>query len=112
MRHRVKKCNIPQYVLQNLTVSVLLYEKVSTTKTKAKAVKPIIDRLISKAKNENKVEAIRYLKKYLPDTLAVKKIMDELIGRYEKRTSGFTRIIATGYRQGDAAPMVSIQLTS
>ena len=85
-------------------------EKVKTTETKAKAVKPIIDRLISRAKKKDKINAIRYLNAKLPDPLASKKIIDVLLDKYKERPSGYTRIIKTGFRRGDAAPMVKIEL--
>lgn len=110
MRHRVKKLQIPEYDLKNLTTSVLLYEKVSTTKNRAKAVKQVLDRLISRAKSRETVQAIRYLNRFLVDNLAVQKVMQVLVKRYESRDSGYTRIIPTHNRKGDAAPMVTIML--
>lgn len=116
MRHRIKKVKInrkPAHLkamLQNLIVSVILYEKVRTTETKAKAVKPLIDRLISRAKKKDTMNAIRYLNSRLPDELASRKIMDVLIGRYKERPSGFTSIQKLRFRSGDAAPMVQISL--
>lgn len=110
MRHRVKKSRIPEHDLKNLTSAVLLYEKVSTTKANAKEVKPVIDRLICKAKGMDNVNAIRYLKTMVPDNLAVDKVMQLLLKRYENRTSGYTRIIPTHDRKGDGASMVTIML--
>jgi len=116
MRHQVSKVKINRNkahlkaMLGNLAVSVILYEKVKTTHTKAKAVKPIIDRLISMAKKKDKMNAIRYLNARLPDELASRKIMDKLISRYKDRPSGFTRITKLGFRLGDAAPVVQIEL--
>ncbi len=116
MRHKVKKTKINRKknhlkaMLSNLAVSIILHEKVITTKTKAKAVKPIIDRLIATAKRKDKMNAIRYLKSELPEELASKKIMESLLKRYKDRSSGFTTKKDLGFRQGDAAPIVQIEL--
>lgn len=110
MRHRVKKSHVPDHILKNLAVSVLLYEKVHTTKSRAKAVKPVIDRLICKAKTLDKVQASRYLKSFLPDTLAVKKVVQVLTERYKDRPSGFTSIVPAERRKSDAAHMADILL--
>jgi large subunit ribosomal protein L17 len=97
-------------MLKNLTVSIILYEKVKTTESKAKLVKPIVDRLIAAAKKQDLSTAMRSLNGYLPDSNASKKIARDLSERYKDRSSGFTRITPLGFRSGDAAPMVQIEL--
>ncbi len=116
MRHRVKSKRTNRNsahlkaMLKNLTTSIILYEKVKTTEAKAKLVKPVIEKLISKAKKKDAVTANRDLNAYLPDKNATKKIMRELINRYKDRSSGFVRLTKIGFRAGDAAPMVQIEL--
>lgn len=118
MRHQVSKVKINRKkshlksMLGNLAVSIILHEKVRTTRTKAKAVKPLIDRLIATAKKKDQLNSIRYLNKHLPEELACKKIMEELVTRYKDRPSGFTTIAKLEPRRGDAAPMVQIALVT
>jgi len=98
-------------MLRNLATSIILYEKVKTTQTKAKTVKPIVEKLITDSKKQSLPVAMRALNAYLSDKNASKKLARELLKRYEKKQSGFLRIIPLGYRAGDAAPMVQIELT-
>ena len=116
MRHRVKSKRLNRNaahlkaMTKNLAVSILLYEKVKTTKSKAKLVKPVVEKLISKAKGQELPLAMRTLNAYLPDKNASKKLTRELLDRYKDRSSGFLRITPLGYRAGDAAPMVQLEL--
>lgn len=115
MRHRKKgkvldrKVGPRTALLRGLAVSLILYEKMQTTKAKAKAVKPIVERLITRGK-ENTLAARRYLLKYLYKEAAVKKVLEELGPRYKDRKGGYTRIINVGRRQGDGAEVVQIEL--
>ncbi len=116
MRHQVKSTRINRNsahlsaMLSNLATSVILHEKVKTTTTKAKAVKPIIEKLITAAKKKSLPLAMRYLNKHLYDKNATKKITRELVDRYKDRDSGYVRVTQLGFRAGDAAPMVQIEL--
>lgn len=116
MRHQVKSTRINRdsahlsAMLANLATSIILYEKVKTTTTKAKAVKPVVEKLISAAKKKTLPLAMRHLNKHLYDKNASKKIVRELIDRYKDRDSGYVRITKLGFRAGDAAPMVQIEL--
>ncbi len=95
---------------RNLATSIILYEKVKTTQSKAKFIKPIVEKLISKAKTQDLSLATRTLNAYLMDKNATKKLIRELLDRYKDRNSGFLRVTPLGYRAGDAAPMVQIEL--
>lgn len=116
MRHLVKTTRLNRdeahldSMLRNLATSVILYEKVKTTQPKAKLVKPVIERLISNSKKQSLSVATRKLNSYLTDKNASKKLLRELLKRYENRNSGFVRLIPLGYRAGDAASMVQIEL--
>ncbi len=116
MRHRVKKVKLGSdkdhkvALLRNLAMSVLIYEKVKTTPTKAKAVQPFVERLINLAKKKEKREAIRILEKLLQHDNTSKKIMEVLVPKYQDRPSGYTRITKLGNRNGDNAPIVQIEL--
>ncbi len=95
---------------RNLATSIILYEKVKTTQSKAKLVKPIVERLITKAKKQALPVAIRTLNAYLTDKNATKKLTREILDRFKDKSSGYLRVTPLGYRVGDAAPMVLIEL--
>jgi len=116
MRHLVKTKRVNRdeahlgSMLRNLATSVILYEKVKTTKSKAKILKPIIEKLIVDAKGKSPVNVYRQLNSYLLDKNASKKVVQELLGRYKERKAGFVRCTNLGFRAGDSAPMVQIEL--
>ena len=116
MRHKVKSTRLNRNkahldsLLRNLATSIILYEKVKTTEAKAKLVKPVVEKLITKAKKNSTANAMRQLNAYLPDKNASKKLVRELVERYNDRPSGFVRLTRLGFRSGDAAPMIQIEL--
>lgn len=97
-------------MLRNLATSVILYEKVKTTQAKAKMVRPVIEKIITAAKGQSTMNAMRQLNAYLSDKNASKKVAQELLDRYKDRKSGFVRLTNLGFRAGDSAPMVQIEL--
>lgn len=115
MRHRNKNKILGrqkgprELMLRNLASSVLLYEKVKTTKAKATAVRPLVEKAITAAKAGN-LEARRGLLKVLLQKKAVKKALEVLGVRYQKRPGGYTRTTKLGVRAGDGAEMVLLEL--
>lgn len=115
MRHRKKKFTLDRKtgprrsLLRNLATSVVLYEKVRTTRAKAKAVQPIVERCVTAAKGSNALTARRKLLTVLAHQNAVRKMMEVLGPRYKERAGGYTRIIKIGRRLGDAAEVVQIE---
>ncbi|MFA5000141.1 MAG: 50S ribosomal protein L17 [Patescibacteria group bacterium] len=115
MRHRNKnkilgrKKEPRELMLRNLASSILLYEKVKTTKAKAAAVRPLVERMITAAKLGT-LSSRRGLAKVLLQKNSVKKAMEVLGDRYKNRAGGYTRIIKLGTRAGDGADMVQIEL--
>ncbi|PJE75805.1 50S ribosomal protein L17 [Candidatus Uhrbacteria bacterium CG10_big_fil_rev_8_21_14_0_10_48_11] len=115
MRHRQKTKTLDrkkaprELMLRNLVSSIILYEKVTTTLAKAKAVRGMVDTVITIAK-KNDVTARRRLLQTLPVKNAVTKALEDLGPRYAKRDSGYTRITKTGSRQGDGASTATIEL--
>jgi large subunit ribosomal protein L17 len=96
--------------LNSLLKSLFLEQSIRTTKTKALAVKPLADRLISLAK-ENTLAARRRAYQRLADHRLVKLLFDDIAVRFTSRNSGFTRIIGLGSRRGDGAELVILELT-
>lgn len=115
MRHQKKKKILDrkkaprEMMLRNLAASILLYEKVKTTQAKAKAVKPLVEKLISISK-ENNLITKRKLVEILPQELAIKKLLEVLGKRYKDKNGGYTRIVKLKTRSGDGAAIVQIEL--
>ena len=98
-----------ELMLRNLASSILLYEKVKTTKAKAQAVRPLVEKMITSSKAGD-LAARRGLIKVLLQKNAVKKTLEVLGVRYQSRPGGYTRTTKLGTRQGDGAEMVQIEL--
>ena len=80
-----------------------------TTEAKAKELRKVADKMLTLAKRGD-LHARRQVLAYMMDEDVVKKLFDEIAPKYKDRQGGYTRIIKTGVRQGDAAPMVIIEL--
>ena len=87
-------------------------EKMVTTQAKAKAIIPVFDRLVIKARKNSEMNAIRELKKIVYGEAAQRKFMTEILPKLEGRPSGFTKTIKIGFRAGDNAPAVRIEILS
>ncbi len=96
-------------MIRNLAADVIVNGKIKTTEAKAKEVKPVIDRMITIAKKGDLAAKRRVLSE-LNNEEAVYKLFSEIAPKYGERNSGYTRIIKMGYRRGDAALMVQIEL--
>jgi large subunit ribosomal protein L17 len=95
---------------RNLTVSILRYERVKTTEAKAKEVRGRVERMITLAKRGDLAARRAVVSEFPNEPLVVTKLFDEIAPKYSDRTSGFTRIVRIGQRQGDAAEIVQIEL--
>lgn len=115
MRHRKKKVTLDRKIgprtalLKNLATQFFLYEKIKTTDAKARAIKPLVERIITKGKN-NTLATRRELLKFITVPQAVSKILEDISPRYMNRPGGYTRLIKLGQRQGDGAPVTQIEL--
>lgn len=95
-------------LLRNLVTSLVNEERVQTTVAKAKALRPWAERMITLGKNGS-LHARRQAAGYLQDPAAVAKLFDQLAPRFGDRHGGYTRIIKTGFRHGDSAPLAYIE---
>ncbi|HOZ55947.1 MAG: 50S ribosomal protein L17 [Parcubacteria group bacterium ADurb.Bin316] len=115
MRHQVKEKKLGrkkeprEMMLRNLAASIVMYEKVKTTEAKAKAVKSLVEKVITIAKKDD-LTSRRRLVAILPQKLAIKKALEVLSKRYDGRKGGYTRIIKLDSRPGDGARMAQIEL--
>ena len=96
-------------LLRNLVAAVLLEEQIETTDTKAKAVKPLVDKMITLGKQGN-LHARRQAASFLGRPEAVQKLFADIAPRYSERNGGYTRVVKVGPRQGDNAPMSIVAL--
>ena len=96
-------------MMGNLVASLIAAEGITTTEAKAKAMRPIAEKMITKAKKGG-VHNHREVVKFLRDREMATKLFDEIGPRYEDRAGGYTRIIKLDPRSGDNAPMARIEL--
>jgi len=96
-------------LFRNLLTALFRHERITTTEAKAKAVRGLADRMITLAKRES-LHARRQVLRLVPDEAVVKKLFDTLAARYAGRPGGYTRIIKTGHRAGDNAPLALLEL--
>ncbi len=115
MRHRVGTVKLKRDVgarnslFKNLVTSVIEHERVVTTVPKAKAIKPMVDQMITLAKRDT-LHARRQAAAFLETPKAVKKLFDTLGSRFGQRPGGYTRIVRLGFRKGDGAEQAMIEL--
>ena len=96
-------------LLRGIVTSLFRYERIETTEAKAKELRKVADKMLTLAKRGD-LHARRQVMAYMMDEDVVKKLFDEVAPKYKDRQGGYTRIIKAGVRQGDAAPMVIIEL--
>src|SRR5579863_1542120 len=96
-------------LLRNLVTSVIEYERVVTTVPKAKAIKPLVDKMITLAKRDT-LHTRRQAAAFLETTESVKKLFDKLGTRFGQRNGGYTRVVRLGWRKGDGAEQAMIEL--
>jgi len=115
MRHLKKgrslhrKSSHRKALLCNLAVSILTNGRVQTTEAKAKEVRGLVDRIITWGKRGD-LHARRLTARQVRSRTIVKKVFDELAPRYRDRPGGYTRIMKMGFRHGDNAPVVIMEL--
>ena len=114
MRHKLgyKKLNRTsehrKALIKNMLNSLIKYEQITTTLPKAKVLKPQADKIITLGKKNN-LQNTKILISKLQDTKSANKVKKTLAKRYVDRKGGYTRIIKSGYRYGDNAPLAVIE---
>lgn len=115
MRHKVSGYKLGRTVdarwmlFRNLVTSVIEQERVITTVPKAKAVRPLVEKMITLAKDDT-LHARRQAASFLKTPASVKKLFDTLGARFGQRAGGYTRIVRLGPRKGDGAEQAMIEL--
>lgn len=117
MRHRKKGRQLGRQtkhrwaLFRNLVTSLLDHERIETTEAKAKEVRGFTDRMITLGK-EGTLPARRRALTFLRSKAVVSKLFSDVAGRFKDRPGGYTRIVKTRRRIGDAAEMVAIELVT
>lgn len=117
MRHRKSKGKLNRFTswrratLVSLARALLTYQRITTTLAKAKAVQPLIEKLIGFGKS-NSLTGNRRAFQYLSDHKMVSLLSKDIAPRFKDKTSGYTRIMRLGMRRGDNAQMAILELTS
>ncbi len=96
-------------IMGNLVASLIAAEALVTTEAKAKALRPVAERMITKARKGG-VHRQRQVVSFIRDKDMAHKLFEEIGPRYETRPGGYTRILKLGPRHGDNAPMARIEL--
>lgn len=113
MRHRKKgkilgrEAGPRKALVRSLAMHLILSEKIQTTEAKAKALRPLIEKMITIGKENNLISRRKLIS--LQDQRTVKKVLETLGPKYKERPGGYTRIIKIGQRKGDAARLAIIE---
>jgi large subunit ribosomal protein L17 len=89
-------------MFSNQLASLMTYERIQTTLSKAKELRPLAEKLVTAAKNDG-VAARRHVARWIPDRTTVKRVFETIAPRFVDRPGGYTRILRLGARKGDAA---------
>lgn len=95
--------------LANMAMSLFTHRIIKTTHAKAKALRPVVDRIISTAKKDD-LSSKRRVARTIRQKDVFKKLFGEIVPQFADRDSGFTRVVRVGVRRGDGAPMSVVEL--
>ena len=109
VNHLGRKSGHRKALLANMASSLILKKRITTTEAKAKALKPYVEPLITKSK-EDTTHSRRVVFSYLKDKEATAALFRTIAPKVAERPGGYLRILHTGFRQGDAAEMVLVEL--
>ena len=109
INHLGRKSGHRKALLANMASSLILHKRINTTVAKAKALKSYVEPLITKSK-EDSTHSRRAVFSYLKNKEAVTELFRTVAPKIADRPGGYTRVLHTGFRQGDAAEMALIEL--
>lgn len=109
INHLGRKSAHRKAMLSNMACSLIEHKRINTTVAKAKALKQYVEPLINRSK-EDSTHSRRVVFSYLKSKFAVSELFREVAPKVATREGGYTRIIRTGFRQGDSAEMCLIEL--
>ena len=109
INHLGRKSGHRKALLANMATSLILHKRIQTTVAKAKALKMYVEPLITKSK-EDTTHSRRVVFSYLKNKEAVTELFRTVAPKIADRPGGYTRVLKTGFRQGDGADMALIEL--
>ncbi|MCR5408944.1 MAG: 50S ribosomal protein L17, partial [Bacteroidales bacterium] len=109
VNHLGRKSGHRKAMLANMASSLILKKRITTTEAKAKALKPYLEPLITKSK-EDSTHSRRVVFSYLKDKEATAELFRTVAPKVADRPGGYLRILHTGFRSGDASEMVMVEL--
>ena len=109
INHLGRKSGHRKAMLANMATSLILHKRIQTTVAKAKALKMYVEPLITKSK-EDSTHSRRVVFSYLKNKEAVTELFRTVAPKIADRPGGYTRVLKTGFRQGDGADMALIEL--
>ncbi len=118
MRHRIggRQFGLPsdqrRALLKGLVRSLLIFQKIKTTETRAKDVRVVAERLITQAKNNDTLHGRRLANRYLTDETLVRHLFTVIAPEFKETPGGYTRMTKIGQRRGDAARIVLLELNT
>ena len=96
-------------LFRNQVQSLIQEERIVTTLAKAKELRRIAEKVVTRGKRQDDVAAQRWVRRWVPKRELVKKLFDDIAPRFEDRPGGYTRIVKLGPRQGDGAEMAVLE---
>jgi large subunit ribosomal protein L17 len=123
MRHRIggRQFGLPsdqrRALLKGLVRSLIIHKRVTTTETRAKDVRPIVEKLVTRAKTDDTVHSRRIARTYIgghspDDEDVVKELFTVIAPQFKDRPGGYTRMAKLGVRRGDGAPLVVLEFVN
>ena len=115
MRHRVAGRKLQRTsshraaLFRNMAAALIKHEQITTTEAKAKALRPVAEKLITKARKGGLHNHRQVVSSLAGDKEAAAKLMEEIGPRYADRNGGYTRVIKAGIRASDASPIAIIE---
>lgn len=123
MRHRIggRQFGLPsdqrRALLKGLVRSLIIHKRIETTETRAKDLRVIAEKLVTRAKNDDSVHSRRIARTYIgghgaDDESIVKELFDVIAPQFKDRPGGYTRMAKVGVRRGDGAPIVILEFVN
>ncbi len=115
MKHQVlgrqfgRNTNQRKQLLRGLAISLILHERVTTTEAKAKTIRPLVEKLVTMAREDTEHHRRLIAAKLGNNDVATRKLFESIGPRFDGQPGGYTRIYKLGIRKGDAAPLAMIE---
>jgi large subunit ribosomal protein L17 len=123
MRHRIggRQFGLPsdqrRALLKGLVRSLIIHKRIETTETRAKDIRIVAEKLVTRAKNDSSVHSRRIARTYVgghsaDDESIIKELFDVIAPQFKDRPGGYTRMAKVGQRRGDGAPIVLLEFVN